>query len=168
MMGKAQDWILGILLLAGLGGPAAAQVDVDVDVSNVMQLLQAINDANDDVGAMYTITFTDDITLDQTLFPLAPAEDITFDGAGHTISGDDQFQIFFVDSGNVDINQLTFVEGRSQGGDGGAGRSGGGMGAGGALFVNETAEVRLTTVLFRADTARSVLDPLDGRVGEVH
>ena len=28
MMGKAQDWILGILLLAGLGGPAAAQVEV--------------------------------------------------------------------------------------------------------------------------------------------
>ena len=74
MMGKAQDWILGILLLAGLGGPAAAQVDVEV--SNGTELLDAINAANDDVGGMHTITFADDITLGQTLVPIAA--DITF------------------------------------------------------------------------------------------
>ncbi|MFP6630320.1 MAG: autotransporter domain-containing protein, partial [Myxococcota bacterium] len=120
-------------------------------VMNTTDLLIAINDANDAVVDSI-ITFGAHITLTETLVPIAA--NITFEGGDYTISGDDRFQIFFVDSGEVVINQLTFVDGRSQGGNGGLGRAGGGLGAGGALFVNETAGVTLTNVMFRDNTAR--------------
>ena len=50
----------------------------------------------------------------------------------------------------VAINNVTLSNGLAQGGSG----SGGGMGAGGALFVNQSADVTLSNVSFANNTAR--------------
>ena len=55
-----------------------------------------------------------------------------------TISGENQFRVFFVNAGTVSFSNLAIVNGYAKGGDGGNGSvgGGGGTGAGGALFIN--------------------------------
>ena len=88
---------------------------------------------------------------------------IAIDGAGSPnlqISGNDQHQIFFVQSGTVAISNLTLADGMARGGNGGnadsgtAGGGGGGLGAGGALFVNSGATVTAQNIAFVDNTAR--------------
>jgi hypothetical protein len=67
--------------------------------------------------------------------------DVTIDGGTNniTISGADHHRIFFANTGQIKIENLTLANGFAQGGDGDSGfegnGGGGGMGAGGALFV---------------------------------
>ncbi|MDE3056027.1 MAG: autotransporter domain-containing protein [Verrucomicrobiota bacterium] len=66
-----------------------------------------------------------------------------------TIDGGGAVQIFFVDSGNVSINNLTLNNGLSQGGSGGSGQAGAGggaLGAGGAIFINTGSNVSLSNI----------------------
>jgi hypothetical protein len=129
-------------------------------------LRSAILFANTHPGT--TISFVSDlafstITLSSDL-PLLDSS-VTIDGgANHiTISGAGQHRIFFADSGNITIKNLTLANGFAQGGDGGNGPAGngggGGMGAGGALFVrgslngHAAASVTLVNVGFSNDGA---------------
>ncbi len=69
-------------------------------------------------------------------------------GPGQTtlaISGQNLHRLFFVKNGTIMINDLSLVNGRAKGGDGGP-FSGGGMGAGGALLLHEgiTGDIALT------------------------
>jgi autotransporter-associated beta strand protein len=100
--------------------------------------------------------------------PLSPIfNSVTINGYNNTISGGGTQRIFMigVDSAtqnsaavagsiiaqqtNVAINQVTLANGLAQGGTG----SGGGLGAGGALFVNQSGNVTLTNVSFSNNTA---------------
>jgi autotransporter-associated beta strand protein len=141
--------VLPCFALALAAGPAIAQTVVNA--SNTDQLRQAIIDANARTGAT-TIQITSSITLDTALVPIAA--NVTFVGNDHTISGDDEFQVFFVESGTVEFQDLVIQDGFSQGGNGGLGRGGGGLGAGGGLFVDSGATVTLRDVQFRNNTAR--------------
>ena len=111
-----------------------------------------------------TITFAPSlangtITLTQTqnYLPAAPEmplvgtgliinrDTITIDGAnasGLAISGNNQYRIFGITgTGNLTLRNITLEDGYVRGGDGGrgnmfAGSGGGGLGAGGAIFVS--------------------------------
>lgn len=148
--GRAGAFALLALLFGAFDSDEAHAIDVVV--SNTDELRQAILDANAAPATSHTITFSQDITLNTELTPIAA--NVSFVGNGHTISGNDTFQVFFVDSGNVQIAQLVVRDGLSKGGDGGISRAGGGLGAGGGLFVNANAMVTLVGVEFRDNVAQ--------------
>jgi autotransporter-associated beta strand protein len=85
---------------------------------------------------------------------------ITGLGTGQlTISGQNLHRIFFVNGGNVTIEDLALSGGLGQGGQGGdagddlGGAGGGGLGAGGAVFVNGAGNVVLRNVDVANNTA---------------
>nr|WP_302184779.1 Ig-like domain-containing protein [Planktothrix tepida] len=86
--------------------------------------------------------------------------DMTVDGQGHTINGDnnndgkadqDDRPIFFVKSGNVNFKNLTLKNAVAKGGDGYI--YGGGAGMGGALFIYQ-GNVTVDGVKFQGNEAR--------------
>ena len=103
-----------------------------------------------------------DINVDVNLSgPLSPIfNSVTINGNGHTVDAGGVTRIFMIGVDNatlhdstyagsiiaerpqVTISDLTLANGLAQGGDG-SGDAGGGMGAGGALFVNSSADVTL-------------------------
>ncbi len=104
-------------------------------------LREAINYANANAG---TDTITFDANLASAVFTLSSMlpvinSDLTIDGGagGVTIDGQDLHRIFFINSGTVTLKNLTLEDGLAQGGNGGTAvlAGGGGMGAGGAIFI---------------------------------
>ena len=86
------------------------------------------------------------------------AAPITIDGSGApglVISGDNSNRVLFVQSGTLDVRNLTIANGVAQGGNGGGGGGGGGggMGAGGAIYVANGANVAAVNVTFSGNSA---------------
>lgn len=126
-------------------------------LSAAIAMLNASNAPNQ------VINIQTNVTLSGPLSPILNS--VTINGNGNTISGGNSQRIFFVgvDSAtqnsaavngsvvaqtqNVSINNVTLANGLTQGGAGGSG-GGGGLGAGGALFVNQSANVTLSSVSF--------------------
>ena len=121
-------------------------------------LRQAILDAN---GGADTIVFglpdNSTIVLADDLPQIDG--DLTIDGSGVeglTISGAGLYRVFWANSGDIEIRDLTIADGLAQGGNGGnggiasegGGSGGGGAGLGGGLFVDVAAVtlVRVTLV----------------------
>jgi autotransporter-associated beta strand protein len=153
-MGKALDRRRARASRTGLAAAAVAVAlafPASAQVSNTGELIDAITTANLNPGGPNLITFDQSFTLTDDLEIIAA--DVTFVGNGHTIDGGGR-QIFFVDSGTVRFEDLVLTNGFSRGGNGGQNRGGGGLGAGGALFVNATADVTLHDVLFTNNVAR--------------
>ncbi len=105
-------------------------------------LRRAIEEANADEGTDYIFDLTSlngTITLQSHLDTIKG--NVVIKGPGEdklTISGNDQFRIFFIKSdGNVSISDLTLAHGLAKGGDGESvwGGGGGGAGMGGAIFL---------------------------------
>mgnify|MGYP000926722234 FL=1 len=92
------------------------------------------------------------ITLTSSL-PLITAAVTIHGGVGNTVSGDDLHRIFFVDAPGsaVTIEGLHLAHGLAKGGNGGD-LGGGGLGAGGALFVASGA-VTVRSVSFANNSA---------------
>ena len=84
-----------------------------------------------------TITFTNDITLNLTL-PFITS-DITIDGGGYIISGDDIGRIFNHTSGHLVVQNATLTKGNAGSGDGGA--------------INGTSDLTLNNVQLTSNTA---------------
>jgi len=140
--------------------------------SDFASLVQALNAANaaDSRTTPHTITLTSDITVGGPL-PLLFCN-ATLDGQGHTLNGDDQYRLLFVGVDGataaslatqfpdsvlgtriaVTLRDLTLAHGYAEGGTS-LGSGGGGMGAGGALFVNGAADVTLQNVSFANNQA---------------
>jgi uncharacterized protein with beta-barrel porin domain len=156
---------LALIVFALWTGTARANNYVVTDTSDSAadtgSLRYAITQANANPGS--TITFSlptnSTITLSSGL-PLIEAN-VTINGAGTTgltISGNNTSQVFFVDNGTVTIENLKIANANSVGGTGGntspaGGGGGGGLGAGGALFVNNTANVTVQNVSFANNAA---------------
>ncbi|WP_295437888.1 hypothetical protein [uncultured Thiodictyon sp.] len=87
------------------------------------------------------------------MLPLLDA-DVTINGNGNTVSGNNQYRVFFAQQGTVSLNNLTIADGKAQGGNGGVG-AGGGAGLGGGLFVN-AAQVQLSGVQFTGNGGNGV------------
>src|SRR5436190_2005632 len=103
--------------------------------SNAAQLASALAAANASTDPVNTVTLTASIVLTADLPILHPdaGSTIVIDGAGFTIDGDHAHRIFFADSGNLVIKDVTLSNGYAKGGDGGDGSSG----AGGAAFGDQ-------------------------------
>jgi hypothetical protein len=113
--------------------------------SGVGSLRQAIDDANNTAGA--DVIVFDGALANQTITVISPflviTSDVTINGSGAanlTISGNgtdpnpaNRSRIFWIQNGTITIQNLTLADGYAKGGDG----SGGGMGAGGAIFMHE-------------------------------
>jgi hypothetical protein len=114
-----------------------------------------------------TITFADNlgnhtITLASEL-PLILGNHTVIDGSGAphlTISGNDQFRVFFVGDTahtvSATIENLTISHALAKGGDGGSGGTlggGGGAGLGGAIFVSSQASLTVGGLVLTDDAA---------------
>ncbi|WP_367873441.1 autotransporter-associated beta strand repeat-containing protein [Luteolibacter sp. Populi] len=116
----------------------------------------AITQANSNPGS--TITFIaglSPVVLSSALPMITTAVTIN-GGAGTTISGNYQHRVFFVATASatdaVKFQNLTIANGYAKGGDGGI-SGGGGLGAGGAIFVNKGA-VSIAGVTLSGNAAR--------------
>ncbi len=117
------------------------------NVNTERGLSQAITDSKNN-GEADSINITGDITL-TGLLPLIEEDiQLTISGGDNTINGNDQHRLFFVRSGVVNFDRLTFSNGRARGGDGG----GGAAGMGGALFVYK-GTVTVTDSTFQNNSA---------------
>lgn len=126
-------------------------------VTTAAELAQDILDLSGATGS-FTLTIGADFTFDRQIGPLSMGAGGTLAivGAGHTLSGAGSYQGLFVATGTVSIDSLTLANMKAQGGAGGTAHyaGGGGMGAGGALFVGSSADVTLTDVSFSSNQAR--------------
>jgi autotransporter-associated beta strand protein len=136
-----------LALLAASPGWAA-----DYVVNNEGDLEAAITAANasaeDD-----TITLGTNITLTSGL--PAITDGVTIDGSGYSLTGSGSDRIFFVDAPGESVaieNFSAISSGAATGGDGGDGLAGGGLGAGGAIYVNQ-GDVTVTDVTFADNSA---------------
>jgi Domain of unknown function (DUF4347)/RTX calcium-binding nonapeptide repeat (4 copies) len=107
------------------------------NISSFLDLKNAIIGANgtpeDDV-----FTFNNDVTLSEALPEISG--NVEFKGNSRTISGNNQFRVLSVTSGNVRISSLTIANGRASGAAGttsnNTGGGNGGSGQGGGLYIN--------------------------------
>lgn len=132
--------------------------NVDDGTNGLRAAINAINAAPSD--PMNTITFGGAVTAGTSLvwttksanlppIMIAPGNSLiinsnhvaglTLDGTGTTFRG------LLVYSGDVTINNINMAHLSAQGGAGGLGRGSGGLGAGGALFVNQNASLTMGT-----------------------
>jgi hypothetical protein len=106
------------------------------NISTFLELKDAILGANgtpeDDV-----FTFNRDVTLSEALPEITG--NVEMKGNSRTVSGNDQFRVFTISSGNVRISSLTIANGRASGAVGmtsdTTGGSNGGSGQGGGLYI---------------------------------
>jgi len=138
--------------------------------------LRAALDAANQVAGPHFVSI--DVSLaGQTITLLSPLppilQSMTIDGSNAsnlTISGNGVYRVFFVAAGTVTISNLRIVNGHAKGGDGGtslAGGGGGGLGAGGAIFVNNVANVTANNVIFLSNTAAGGNGGLNTSTGRV-
>ena len=99
-----------IPLLLSVAPVKAAAITVDGSACTLADAIAAANDDAAQFGCIAgdgedTITLSANITLSAALPDIT--SDITFDGSGHYISGDDSYPIFSIKSATVVINNLT-------------------------------------------------------------
>ena len=148
--------IAGCLTAFAHLSPLAAQIDVG-DAAT----LQADINAGDT-----SFTLTNNINLNNPIFiGTLTSPTITINGGGFTLSSNSS-EIFFVQSGNVTLNDMT-LSGNAVGGNGAAGQSSGGgaLGAGGAIFIGSTGTVTASGVQFANNSATGG-SSVAGTVGE--
>ena len=110
-----------VLAMASLLLLAPARVlAADINLSGSCSLAEAIANANDDAATHSdcaagsgadTITLSADITLAAALPTIT--SDITIEGGGYTISGDDKYQIIKQTGGTAVLNNLNLINGMS-------------------------------------------------------
>jgi Domain of unknown function (DUF4347)/RTX calcium-binding nonapeptide repeat (4 copies)/Bacterial Ig-like domain len=130
--------------------PATLQ---EFNVSSFNELKDAILGANTSTEDD-TITFTNNITLSGALPQING--NVIFKGNNRTVSGNDAFRVFNVNSGTVVFSSLTIANGNAKGADGTFNNTTGGgngdSGQGGGLYINGGA-VTTINVTFRNNQA---------------
>lgn len=138
------DWVLeyatGLIdapLALQIGAMEAYEnVLADFTVSTAADLTNALNQARNNFQAdEITLTgningFTNSFAID-----LQDSEPLTIIGNGNTIDAGNNTQIFRIVNGTIVLSDVTLQNGRAIGGDGITG-GGGGLGAGGALYLD--------------------------------
>ncbi|SIT32337.1 outer membrane autotransporter barrel domain-containing protein [Thalassospira xiamenensis M-5 = DSM 17429] len=144
--------ILSCTAPAGSAQAATFNVTNTAD-SGAGSLRQAIFDANA-AGGTNTIDVQNGLgTITLTSGDLnALNSNITLNGNGNTLSGNNAFRGLFVYSGTVAINDLTIENAVASGGDAGQ-AAGGGAGLGGALFVKDGANVTISNLVAQNNAA---------------
>ena len=101
------------------------------NVNSFAGLQTAITTANTN-GTADTINITGNITLTGLLPLIQEDVGLTIEGNNNTLNGDGNYRHFFIRSGTVSFNHLTFANGKAQGT---SAAGGGGAGMGGSLFL---------------------------------
>ncbi|KZB62115.1 hypothetical protein AUP42_03920 [Thalassospira lucentensis] len=143
-----------LLSTAPIGSAQAATFNVtNTADSGAGSLRQAIFDANA-AGGTNTIDVQNGLgTITLTSGDLnALNSNITLNGNGNTLSGNNAFRGLLVYSGTVAINDLTIENAVASGGDAGQ-AAGGGAGLGGALFVKDGANVTISNLVAQNNAA---------------
>ncbi len=167
---RAAIWLVALVAVTAPAWPSSARADNTFVVNSALDngspgtLRWAIDQANAAGAGTQSITFSlpsgATITLSSSLPALNNGSgSIVVDGSGAnnlTISGNNTSRVFFVYAGNVTISNLNVANGLAKGGNGGnnpLNGGDGGLGAGGALFVNQGANVTVQDVTFNGNSA---------------
>jgi hypothetical protein len=153
-----------IAALVAAGAPpawAASFTVTNTADSGAGSLRQAILELNLAGAGTHSIAFNSalgTISLADDLPPILGAgQSITITGNGNTVNGGSQHALLFVGGGTVAVSNLNLANGHAIGGAGGKSETGstggGGLGAGGALFVNDGATVTISGVTFTGNQA---------------
>lgn len=151
---------VGLLVAIAVAAPSIAVAQTTFAVTTEAGLRAALSGAqNGD-----TIVFGNTITLTTGDLPIVQ-RNITIEGGGFSLSGNDQYRGLFVaafaqgtatpQGVSITIQNLTIQNTRAAGGDGGRGTlgGGGGGGLGAGLFVANQATVTINNVSFVSNTA---------------
>ena len=85
------------------------------NIDTFSKLESALNTANGN-GEADTINITGDITLTNFLPLIAEDVSLTINGDNYRIDGNNQFRLFFVETGVVTFNTVNFFQGLAAGG----------------------------------------------------
>ncbi len=144
-LGRTAAYSAGLSVVALAG---QAQADQTFTISDTASLASAIASINSGaVSGVATLNFTNNVTLNGNFDAIRPDIAVTsmqIAGNGHTLSGADSWQGFFIESGTVSISDLAISDMATRGGNSRGG--GGGAGLGGAVFVGSDAQVTLSNV----------------------
>ena len=137
----------------------AADITVVTDAdSGVGSLRQAMLDAVAGDRILFDPSLSGSTISLNSMLPVID-QDLTIVGDGApnlVIDGAGTNRVFFVQSGSVEISELTIRNGAAiggAGGSGGVGGGGGGLGAGGAIFVDSTAVVTISALTIEDSSA---------------
>jgi uncharacterized protein with beta-barrel porin domain len=135
--------------------PSRVAAQVVHSVTSSADFASAIADINADPGHDHRIEITGTITMLEQVQAIDISGELTVVGAtpSAAIDGGGSYRPFFIKGGAVSIENLALINGHAAGGNGGGG-GGGGLGAGGAVFVDSGASLRLKNVSFVGDTAQ--------------
>lgn len=142
---------LACAVMAGLAfaGCASAATFVVTDEASLRAALQAVATGGSATDPGNTIQFANDIALTSDLWAinLPSGAQLTIDGAGHVLDGQNAARGLFVYAGTVRVQNLAIENAFAKGGNGDAG-GGGGAGLGAGLFANSGSSVVLANVSF--------------------
>lgn len=163
--------LLILILLVGIVPALATDYTLDEDCT-LVDAIKAAN-ADEERGACPAgdgadlITLSADITLTGELPRVL--SDLTIDGAGFSISGDEQFRIFYVDGGALTLQNIHLTGGLAHNEvaftfvDGETGRSK----SGGAIIANRGSRLELINSRFTNNVAEAFGGVLDTWASEI-
>lgn len=148
---------LNLILLNSVSSATCAEIYItNLEDSGLGSLREALMHAHEKDQIIFEESLAGVIKLKSSL-PIIHVQ-VAIKGNGKVaIDGQKKCQIFYVNSAAVRISDLAIIAGKALGGNGGAsfsGNAGGGMGAGGGLYINELAAVHLKNVLFSENVAQ--------------
>ncbi len=88
-----------------LGTTARAQTIINV--GNSTDFYNAINTIDNNPTGNYTLNLTANVTMSQQALAIVSTGNITVAGNGYTINGAGAYRPFFIESGNVSLENLT-------------------------------------------------------------
>jgi autotransporter-associated beta strand protein len=153
---KICAWLFLLIFFPGALHAATYTVTSNEDTGAQGTLRWAITEANANPGS--TINFDGSVgtIILTSALPIITTGMTINGGVGTTISGNQLYRAFFVNTANstdaVNFNNLTIADGYAHGGNGGA-SGGGGLGAGAAIFVN-TGAVRVSNITLSGNMAQ--------------
>ncbi|MEP4598815.1 MAG: LamG-like jellyroll fold domain-containing protein, partial [Cyclobacteriaceae bacterium] len=150
-------FVLFTILTFGLTAQSTFTV-TNTNDSGAGSLRQAITDANASSGAdIIDMTDISGTILLESALPKIN-ECLTINGPGEhllSISGQELYRPFFANSGTINLNNFSIINGLAKGGDGGSESLGGGGGAGmgGGLIANLSVNLTLEGITFSNNQA---------------
>jgi uncharacterized protein with beta-barrel porin domain len=124
-------------------------------VTTSSEFATAIAAINANPTSNHRIEITGTVTMAEQVQAIKITGNLTVVGMtpNSTIDGASTYRPFFISSGNVAIQDLTLINGRAQGGNGGVG-AGGGLGAGAAIFADSGVSLSLKNINFTGNQAQ--------------
>jgi uncharacterized protein with beta-barrel porin domain len=133
-----------------LAATTAARGQTVISVGNSSNLANAIQTIDSNPNTSYTLSLTGNVTMSQQVQAITTNATINVAGNGYTIDGGNAYRPFFIESGNVTLQNLTIANALAHGGNGGGG---GGLGAGAAVFVDTSGHLTIQNVNFTNNAA---------------